>query len=106
MPNRDGDPEEFDLDLDFDALERPWRARLRRCLGRTAQLIVGLSFGLALAEAAFWLRDDGAFPHVNFYEPDPELGARLRPGASMRFRLGDNPTSTIHVNAQGFRGAD
>ncbi len=82
------------------------RARRRTRWVRAAQVGVGLSLGLALAEGGFWLRDDGAFPHVNFYIADPDLGARLEPGASMRFRLGDNPTTTIHVNAQGFRGDD
>jgi hypothetical protein len=94
-----------DRDLEPEELVPP-PSRLRRWIGRTMQSLLGLGLGLLIAEGAFWLRDDGAFPHVNFYEPDPELGARLRPGASMRFRLAGNPTSEINVNAQGFRGED
>jgi hypothetical protein len=72
----------------------------------TAQVLLGLGLGLAVAEFAFARRDDGAFPHVNFYVADPELGVRLEPGAHMRFRLHENPVSEIHVNRQGYRGAD
>jgi len=72
----------------------------------TAQVLMGLGLGLAVAELAFAHRDDGAFPHVNFYLADPELGVRLEPGARMRFRLHDNPVSEINVNRQGYRGAD
>lgn len=78
---------------------RRWRRRALSVLG-------GIVVGLVVAEGAFWLRDDGAFPHVNFYQPDAELGARLRPGATMRFRFQDNPTTDIAVNAQGYRGPD
>ena len=82
------------------------KSRRRRGLWIGLQVSLGLVAGLAVAEYAAYSRDDGAFPHVNFYEADAELGARLEPGASMRFRLHDNPVTTIHVNAQGFRGAD
>jgi hypothetical protein len=69
-------------------------------------MILGLGLGAALAELAFWWRDDGAFPHANFYVADAELGVRLEPGATMRFQLRKNPLTTIHVNARGYRGAD
>ena len=82
------------------------RPRSRRVLVISAQILVGLGLGAAIAEYAFDRRDDGAFPHVNFYLPDPELGVRLEPGASMRFQLRQNPVSTIHVNQLGYRGAD
>jgi hypothetical protein len=82
------------------------RPRWRRVLVISGQLLVGLGLGAAIAEYAFDRRDDGAFPHVNFYLPDPELGVRLEPGASMRFQLRQNPVSTIHVNPLGYRGAD
>jgi len=82
------------------------RPRWRRGLMITAQLLLGLGLGAVIAEIAFMQRDDGAFPHVNFYLPDPELGVRLEPGATMRFQLRNNPLSTIHVNSRGFRGAD
>lgn len=84
---------------------KPKRKWLRRTL-ITGQVLLGLGLGLVIAERVFAKRDDGAFPHVNFYVEDAELGVRLEPGASMRFRFRDNPTTTIHVNAQGYRGAD
>ena len=80
------------------------RSRGRRALVIGVQVLVGLSIGAGVAEYAFDRRDDGAFPHVNFYVADPELGVRLEPGASMRFRLRQNPLSTIHVNSRGYRG--
>ncbi|MBK9756473.1 MAG: hypothetical protein IPO88_23845 [Nannocystis sp.] len=78
----------------------------RRALVISAQILIGTGLGAAASEYAFDRRDDGAFPHVNFYLPDPELGVRLEPGASMRFRLRENPVSTIHVNSRGFRGPE
>jgi hypothetical protein len=68
------------------------------------KIVLGLLIGLAVSEAAFWLRDAGAFPHVNFYEADPVLGAKLRPQASMRISFAGNPVSTITTNTRGFRG--
>jgi hypothetical protein len=82
--------------------KRPW---LRRTL-IAGQILLGLGLGLAATEYVFARRDEGAFPHVNFYVADAQLGVRLEPGATMRFRLRDNPLTTIHVNAQGYRGAD
>ncbi|MBC7793985.1 MAG: hypothetical protein H7Z43_09765 [Clostridia bacterium] len=73
---------------------------------RLVQILVGLVVGLSIAELAFWLRDDRAFPHLNTYLPDGVLGVRLRPGAIERIRFGGNPTTTIRINADGYRGAD
>ena len=73
---------------------------------RLVQVCLGLFLGLAIAEAVFWLRDDGAFPHLNIYREDAELGVRLVPGASERIRFGGNPVSSVRINAQGYRGAD
>jgi hypothetical protein len=70
------------------------------------QILFGLGLGLLLVEAGFWWRDEGAFPHLNVYAPDAELGARLRPGATQRFKLGDNPVSNVRINARGLRGAE
>jgi hypothetical protein len=84
---------------------KPKRKWLRRSL-IAGQVVLGLGLGLVIAEQVFTKRDDGAFPHVNFYVEDAELGVRLEPGASMRFRLRNNPTTTIHVNGQGYRGED
>ena len=59
-----------------------------------------------VVEQAFAFRDERAFPHVNFYVPDAALGVRLEPSATMGFKFRDNPRTTIHVNAQGYRGSD
>ncbi|ACY13990.1 alginate O-acetyltransferase AlgX-related protein [Haliangium ochraceum] len=80
--------------------------RGRRILWRTTQVVLGLLAGLALAELGFWWRDQGAFPHVNVYLPDAELGARLEPGAEQGFKLRDNPLTHIRINADGYRGAE
>ncbi len=66
----------------------------------------GILCALGTVEAAFWVRDDGAFPHLNVYAPDEALGTRLLPGTSQRVAFGGNPTSSVRINAQGFRGAD
>jgi len=71
-----------------------------------AKVVVGLGLGLVLAELLFAYRDDGAFAHVNFYEPDAQLGVRLRPHARMRIAFGGNPASEIATNARGFRGRE
>src|SRR6476620_2218179 len=70
------------------------------------KVALGVMLGLLLSELAFRIRDDAAFPHVNFYEPDAQLGVRLRPSAHMRIAFGGNPASEIVTNAHGFRGAD
>ena len=75
------------------------RGRGRRLL----QLGLGLVLGVMLAEGMFWWRDDGAFPHVNFYLAEPVLGTRLQPNASERLAFGGNPRTTIATNALGFR---
>ena len=73
---------------------------------RLCQAGVGMLLGLGAAEFAFSARDNGAFPHVNFYLQDPVLGVRLRPGATERISFGGNPVHTATVNAQGYRGED
>jgi hypothetical protein len=86
------------------ALGRP--RRWARWLGRAAMMIAGLAAGLAIAELGFRHRDGGAFPHVNFYRPDPVLGVRLEPGATARIAFGGNPVTSVRINAAGYRGAD
>lgn len=81
-------------------------ARKFRALKIAAQIGVGLGVGLVIAELVFSSRDEGAFPHANFYMPDAELGVRLEPGASMHFKLRENPRTTIHVNSRGYRGGE
>ena len=67
---------------------------------------LGLCVGVALAEGVAWSADEGAFPHLNVYAADPELGTRLRPGATERVAFGGNPATEVRINTQGFRGAE
>ena len=80
--------------------------RLGRSRVRLIQILVGVALGLALVEAAFWMRDGGAFPHLNVYVEDAALGVRLRPHATQRFKLGANPPSEVRINGLGLRGAE
>jgi hypothetical protein len=73
---------------------------------RLLQILLGLGVGAALAEGAFWVRDHGAFPHLNVYAADPKLGVRLRPGATENVALGGSPVTHVRINASGLRGAD
>lgn len=77
---------------------------MRRIGFALLKVSVGLTLGLVLAELAFWWRDDGAFPHVNLYLSDAELGTRLHPGSSQRLAFTGNPATTVRVNDRGFRG--
>ena len=47
------------------------------------------------AELVFRYRDDGAFPHLNCYVADPELGVRLEPGATENIRFGGNRVTSV-----------
>ena len=78
----------------------------RVVVGRAAQVLVGLVAAVVVAEGAYWLRDRGAFPHVNFYLPDAQLGVRLRPGATERISFGGNPVSHVRINGDGYRGVE
>jgi hypothetical protein len=77
-----------------------------KSLRRLAQVLAGLLCGLVLLEVAFHLRDHGAFPHLNCYRPDAQLGVRLQPGATEKISFSKNPRSQVRINAQGYRGAD
>jgi hypothetical protein len=79
--------------------------RRPRWLVRSLQALAGTALGLALVEGTFWCLDSGAFPHLNVYEADAELGVRLRPGASQRTRVEPNPVTNVRVNEHGLRGA-
>jgi hypothetical protein len=71
---------------------------------RILKVLLGLSLGLVLAEAVFWFRDDGAFPHLNIYLPHPHRGVSLQPYAEQKLRVAtDNPVTTVRVNSDGFR---
>ena len=50
--------------------QRP-RPLWRRGLMIPPHVLPGLALGGVIAEIAFMQRHHGAFPHVNFYVPDP-----------------------------------
>jgi hypothetical protein len=77
-----------------------------RVASRAAQVFGGIVLGLGLAEAGFYAFDGGAFPHLNLYVHDDVLGVRLLPGGSERIQFATNPTTTVRINAEGYRGAD
>ena len=79
---------------------------MRRLFSATLKILLGLVLGLVLAEIAFRVRDDGAFPHVNLYLPDPELGTRLEPFATQRLAFTGNPPTGLRINSRGFRGGE
>lgn len=87
------------------ALSIPTRPWLRYGL-RAGMVLAGLVLGLVVAELVFRYRDAGAFPHLNVYVADPELGVRLMPGATQKLAFGGNPVTRIRINDDGFRGAD
>ena len=78
--------------------------RWTRWLARCAMIVGGLAIGLAVAEAMFHYRDGGAFPHLNVYVADPELGVRLLPGATETVAFGGNPATHVRINRDGYRG--
>lgn len=80
------------------------RPRKSRALRVALSVVLGLAVGAALSEVAFSSRDNGAFPHLNLYMPDPELGVRLIPGEKMLLSFGGNPVTTVRINKAGFRG--
>jgi hypothetical protein len=77
-----------------------------RFLARSFKVVAGVVAGLALVEGIFHVADEGAFPHLNVYEADPDLGVRLRPGATERTRVEPNPVTRVRINALGLRGPD
>lgn len=79
---------------------------LRDPMKALLKVLLGLCLGVVIAEFAFRMRDDGAFPHLNIYTPDETQGARLEPNAEMKLRVGDNPLTTVRTNSKGYRGAD
>jgi hypothetical protein len=84
----------------------PAKSRASRFAGAAVRVLLGLAVGAGLSEVAFSYRDHGAFPHLNLYRADPELGVRLVPGASMKLAFGGNPVTSVRINQAGFRGAE
>ncbi len=77
-----------------------------RWVRRGVAILAGLSLGLVATECVFRQRDEGAFPHLNVYVADAELGVALEPGRTQGLKIGSNPTTQVRINAQGFRGED
>lgn len=78
--------------------------RHMRALKSVAKVLLGLALGVTIAEFVFSLRDGGAFPHLNLYEADADLGVKLQRGAQMKLRVADNPVTSVRTNSLGFRG--
>jgi hypothetical protein len=79
---------------------------VRRIVVAVVALLAGLVVAVVAGEAACAWRDDLAFPHLNVYEPDADLGVRLRPHATTRVAFGGNPATDVRTNDRGLRGAD
>jgi hypothetical protein len=73
---------------------------------KTFSVVVGITLALAVGEVAASLRDHGGFPHFNGYTSDPTLGVKLEPGFDTKIDFQGTPTSSIHINQAGFRGAE
>ena len=80
--------------------------KLRIWLTRIGLVLAGIAVALVVAEMVFRNRDDGAFPHVNFYKADAALGTRLEPHAEQRISFGGNPVTSLRTNGAGYRGAE
>lgn len=76
----------------------------RRYAKPALQALLGIACGLLIAEGVFWLRHQGAFPHLNVYVADATYGVRLRPGASTRIAFGGSPVTSVAIHQGGFRG--
>ncbi len=78
----------------------------KRWAVRSLVAAAGLLAGCGAAELAFSAAQNGAFPHLNLYQADKDLGARLVPNASMTLKVGKNPITTVRTNQDGYRGGD
>jgi len=73
---------------------------------RLLSVLLAIVVGLVVGELAAAMRDHWGFPHYNGYVADPVLGVRLQPDFDTVLAFKDNPPGAIHVNHQGYRGAD
>ena len=68
-------------------------------------LVLGsCALSLGLAETVASVAHHGAYPFLNIFVPDAELGVRLRPNAETRVRSRSGRITEIRTNALGFRG--
>lgn len=75
----------------------------RRWVGRILKVFGGLLMGLVLTEAIFHWRDQGAFPHLNVYQANAELGVQLEPRAEQKISFGGNPVTSVRIGDAGLR---
>ncbi len=73
-----------------------WRA--------TLTVAFSIALGLFLAEHAAAAVRGNAFPFLDVFEPDAELGVRLRAGADTRIRTFGGHITDVSINDEGFRG--
>jgi hypothetical protein len=85
---------------------RPYPDRQTSWLGRSLTIAVVLALAVAAGELAFYYRDGGAFPRVNTYVADRDLGVRLRPGATETLAVGGGLPTHLRINRDGYRGDD
>jgi hypothetical protein len=76
---------------------------LRRWTIRAALLMGSLSISLAFAELAATLHARGAYPYLNLFIPDRELGVVLEPRATTRVRSKLGRITRIDTDEQGRR---
>ena len=67
-------------------------------------VVCSLLVGLFLAEHAAAAARGNAFPFLDVFEPDAELGVRLRAGAETRIRTFGGHATDVAINREGFRG--
>ena len=63
-------------------------------------------FALGIAETAAAALRDGAFPYLNIFAADVELGVRLRPHADTAVRSFSGNVTSVRTNSLGFRGPE
>jgi hypothetical protein len=86
-------------------------ARARRSAGAPGKLratltvLCSIAVGLLVAEHAAAAARGHAFPFLDVFEPDRDLGVRLRPGAETRIRTFSGRITDVRINDDGFRGA-
>lgn len=70
----------------------------------TLTVLCSVAVGLFVAEHAAAAARGNAFPFLDVFEPDPDLGVRLRAGAETRIRTFGGRITDVAINDQGFRG--
>ena len=71
---------------------------------RLAMVALSTCVALGIAELAVAHVRDHAFPYLNVFAPDPELGVRLQPGARTAVRSFEGRVTQVAIHERGFRG--